>query len=198
MWNSEARPSKFSQRVSLSGSVLMRGVALVCLSFLAFGHAPTARGDTGDPTAASQERAQQNVANYTQRPEQVSEAVTAALVERGELTAATAREANNFMVRRFGQGEPGQVGSQSMDVDRERLLGMVAEPFRKFVGDAGGRYVVNVTVEQTATGGARVTVVPTIIATVREADGPLGGRVLRSSGTIEAAILQAVSARLGG
>ncbi len=138
------------------------------------------------------------MADYTQSPRQVGEAVTAALVQRGELSAASAQEVNAALAAYAERGEPGQMSSQSMDVGREDLLGMVAEPFRKFVGDAGGRYVVNITVEQTAAGGARVTVVPIIIATVREADGPLGGRVLRSNGTIEAAILQAVTARLGG
>ncbi len=138
------------------------------------------------------------MADYTQSPQQVSEAVTAALVQRGELAAGTAPEANAFMARAVERGEPGQLSSQSMDVGRGALLEMVAEPFRKFVGDAGGRYVVNITVEPTAAGGARVTVVPIIIATVRGADGPLGGRVLRSNGTIEAAILQAVTTGLGG
>lgn len=198
MSTSEAGQSKSPQRSGPSGSWLTRGLTLVCLGLLGFGQTQVARGEAGEPTAARQQRGQQNVADYTQSPREVGQAVTAALVQRGELPAARAEAVNTLIASATDRGERGQLSSQSMEVSREDLLDLVAEPFERFVGEAGGRYVVTVTVEPTAAGGARVTVIPTIIATVREADGPLGGRVLRSNGTLEAAILQSITASLGG
>ncbi len=72
------------------------------------------------------------------------------------------------------------------------------EEFRRFIGDEGGRYVLELTVEAAGDGGLKVTVVPTIIATVRGGEGPLGGRPLPSNGTLERAILDSLSRRLGG
>lgn len=167
--------------------------AYIYLVSFAVGHGAA---HTRRPAATREMQAQQNVASYTQSPRQVGEAVTAVLVQRKELAADIAPQVTADLATAAERREPGHLSSKSMKVTREDLLRMVAEPFRKFVGDAGGRYVVNITVEPTEGGGARVRVIPTIIATVPGAEGPLGGRVLRSNGTIESEILQAIAARL--
>jgi hypothetical protein len=46
-------------------------------------------------------------------------------------------------------------------------------------------------------GGLRLTVTPTIIATVGGGEGPLGGRPLPSNGSLESSILDSLARRLG-
>ena len=80
----------------------------------------------------------------------------------------------------------------------DALARLVPAEFRRFIGVQGGRYVLELTVEPASDGGLKVTVVPTIIATVGDGEGPLGGRPLPSNGTLESTILDALTARLGG
>jgi hypothetical protein len=58
--------------------------------------------------------------------------------------------------------------------------------------------VLELTLKLAADGGLRVEVTPTIIATVRGGEGPLGGRPLPSNGTLENSVLQSLTRRLGG
>ena len=86
--------------------------------------------------------------------------------------------------------------AQHVEARVDDLARLVPEEFRDFIGDEGGRYVLELTLEPAADGGLRLTVTPTIIATVRGGEGPLGGRPLPSNGTLENSILSSLSNRL--
>jgi hypothetical protein len=90
------------------------------------------------------------------------------------------------------------LNSESVSLGPEDLAKLVPEEFRRFIGDDGGRYVLELTMEPAADGGLRLTVTPTIIATVEGGEGPLGGRPLPSNGTLENSILDSLARRLGG
>ena len=90
------------------------------------------------------------------------------------------------------------LNSESVALASEDLARLVPEDFRRFIGDEGGRYVLELTMEPAADGGLRLLVTPTIIATVEGGEGPLGGRPLPSNGTLESSILDSLARRLGG
>ncbi len=188
MFIHEPRRVEYLQAVNLLKSAVGRGSLLICLTVLS----------SASDTLAEEMQAGQNVAVYTQSPRQVADALTSILVERKELPAAAAPELATGLAAAVEEREEGRFSSQSVDLSREDLQGLVPEEFRQYVSDAGGRYVVSITLQPGGEGGTRVTIVPTLIATVPAADGPLGGRILRSNGTLESEIFQAMAARLGG
>lgn len=140
---------------------------------------------------------QQNFATYSQSPSQVIDAVTAALVQRSALSAELAPGLGTSLVDAYQEQRRAQLNSESVALSHDDLAGLVSEDYRRFIGEQGGRYVVTLTLEPALDGGVRVTVNPTLIATVGGGEGPLGGRPLPSNGTIESAILQAITGRLG-
>jgi hypothetical protein len=118
----------------------------------------------------------QNFAVYTQSPSRVAEALTAELVQRNALSSDLAVDLGTSLVDALAAGEESQFSSESVSLARDELAGLVPEEFRRFIGDEGGRYVLELSMEPAADGGLRLTVTPTIIATVRGGEGPLGGR----------------------
>ncbi len=140
----------------------------------------------------------QNFAVFAQSPSQVVDALTAVLVNNDALSADMAAELRTSLVDAFTTRQEALLNSRSVSLAADELGRLVPEEYRRFIGDEGGRYVLELTLEAAPDGGLRVTVTPTIIATVRGGEGPLGGRPLPSNGTLERSILQALSRRLGG
>lgn len=140
---------------------------------------------------------QQNFAVYTQSPSRVIDALTSVLVDRSALSAEVVPDLGTSLVSAFQDRAEARLNSESVLLSRDELVDLVPEEFRRFVGDAGGRYVVTLTLEPAPDGGTRVTVTPTLIATVGGGEGPMGGRPLPSNGTLESSILGAISNRLG-
>lgn len=132
---------------------------------------------------------------FSESPRAVIEALSAVLVERGELAAEAAGEFEESAVAAFDSSGEAEMSSESRELARTDLEALVREDARHYVRDGGGRYVVSIAVEA-ADGGTRVTVVPTIVAYVPGMENPLGGRPLPSNGTLERAILEAVGERL--
>jgi hypothetical protein len=139
----------------------------------------------------------QNFAVYTQSPSRVVDALTAELVARDALSADLASELGTSLVDAFTTGQDTRFSSQSVSLVSDELAKLVPEEFRRFIGDEGGRYVLELDLEPAPDAGLRLTVTPTIIATVRGGEGPLGGRPLPSNGSLESSILEALSRRLG-
>ncbi len=140
----------------------------------------------------------QNFAVFSQGPGRLLDALTAELVSRDALSADFAEDLESDLVRTFADQRQVQFSSESVSLGQDELGRLVPEEFRRFIGDAGGRYVLELTLEPARDGGLRLTVTPTIIATVRGGEGPLGGRPLPSNGTLERSVLDALSRRLGG
>jgi hypothetical protein len=140
----------------------------------------------------------QNFAVYNQSPDRVLEALTAELVSRDALTRDLASELGGSLLDAFAAGGPTQFNSESVVQSSNELAALVPEEFRHFIGDEGGRYVLELSMERAVDGGLRLTVTPVIIATVRGGEGPLGGRPLPSNGFLESSILDSLSRRLGG
>ena len=140
----------------------------------------------------------QNFAVFSQSPDRVVGELTAVLVESGALSADLASELGTTLVDSYATRQEGFLSSQSVSLGTDDLARLVPEEYRRFIGDEGGRYVVELTLKPAADGGLRVEVTPTIIATVRGGEGPLGGRPLPSNGTLENSILQSLTRRLGG
>ncbi len=140
----------------------------------------------------------QNFAVFRQSPSRVLDALTAELVSRNALSADFAEELERGLVAAFQDERQAQFSSESVSLAQDELARLVPDEFRRFIGDAGGRYVLELSLEPAPDGGLRLTVTPTIIATVRGGEGPLGGRPLPSNGALENSILQALSRRLGG
>ena len=140
----------------------------------------------------------QNFAVYDQSPDRVLEALTAELVSRDALTSELASELGGSLLDAFAAGGPTQFNSESVAQTRNELAALVPEEFRHFIGDEGGRYVLELSMEPAVDGGLRLTVTPIIIATVRGGEGPLGGRPLPSNGFLESSILESLNRRLGG
>ncbi len=140
----------------------------------------------------------QNFAVFSQSPDRVVDALTAVLVESGALSADLAPELGTSLVDAFAAGQEGFLNSQSVSLASDDLARLVPEEYRQFIGEEGGRYVLELTLKVAVDGGLRVEVKPTIIATVRGGEGPLGGRPLPSNGTLESSILRSLSRRLGG
>jgi hypothetical protein len=171
--------------------------ALACLPLLVWACSLPAQKD--DPQDASTESAtvQDNAAVYSESPRAVIEALSAVLVERGELAPAAARLVGESAVAAFESNREAEISSESIELAADDLEALVREDVRHYVRDGGGRYVVSVVVEA-AGGGTRVTVTPTFVAYVPGMETPLGGRPLPSNGTLERAILDALSERLQG
>ena len=140
----------------------------------------------------------QNFAVYNQSPDRVLEALTAELVSRDALTSDLASELGGSLLDAFAAGGPTQFNSESVVQSSNELAALVPEEFRHFIGDEGGRYVLELSMKPAVDGGLRLTVTPVIIATVRGGEGPLGGRPLPSNGSLESSILESLSRRLGG
>jgi hypothetical protein len=140
----------------------------------------------------------QNFAIFDQSPSRVVEALTSVLVDRDALSADLVPELRTSLIDAFSARQEARLNSESVSLGREQLVRLVPEEFRRFIGDEGGRYVLELSLEPAPDGGLRLTVTPTIIATVRGGEGPLGGRPLPSNGTLESTILEALTRRLGG
>lgn len=139
----------------------------------------------------------QNFAVFSQNPSRVVDALTAELVARNALSADLAEELETSVLSTFGSRSEAFLNSESVAVTPEDLARLVPEEFRHFIGDEGGRYVLELTMETAPDGGLRLTVTPTIIATVGGGEGPLGGRPLPSNGSLESSILDSLARRLG-
>ena len=140
----------------------------------------------------------QNFAVYEQSPNQVVDALTDLLAGQGALSADLMDQLDPGLLDALNAQRLARLNSESVSLAMDELARLVPEEFRRFIGEQGGRYVLELTMEPAADGGLRVTVVPTIIATVRGGEGPLGGRPLPSNGTLESQILDALTRRLGG
>lgn len=134
---------------------------------------------------------------FQQSPNRVVDALTAELVSRNALSGEVADELEAGVLSRFGAGGQAILNSESVALGAQELAGLVPEEFRHFIGDEGGRYVLEFRLATAADGGLRLSVVPTIIATVGGGEGPLGGRPLPSNGSLERSILDSLSRRLG-
>jgi hypothetical protein len=139
----------------------------------------------------------QNFAVFTQSPGRVVDALTAVLVESGALSSELAPQLGTSLVDAFTTRQEGFLNSQSVSLGTDDLARLVPEEYRHFIGDEGGRYVLELTLKPAVDGGLRVEVTPTIIATVRGGEGPMGGRPLPSNGTLESSIIRSLSRRLG-
>lgn len=142
-------------------------------------------------------RSQQNFAVYSQSPNQVVDALTSVMVGREELSADLVSQLTPSLLSAFQDHNEARLSSQSISLDKAGLENLVPAEFQRFVSDAGGRYVLSLSLAPAADGGVRVTVTPTIIATVGGGEGPLGGRPLPSNGTLESSVLDALTRRLG-
>ncbi len=135
---------------------------------------------------------------FERPPARVLEELTGVLVDRDALSADLAPELRTSLVEVVRTGQEAQFSSESVTLGARQLAEFVPEEFRRFIGEEGGRYVLELRLEPAVDGGLRVTVTPTIIATVRGGEGPLGGRPLPSNGTLERSVLDALARRLGG
>ena len=183
----EAERVSGARRPSSLSSTVSRGCLALCLAV------------SGSLACSFQDamKDQQNFAVYSQSPGQVVDALTSILVLRDELAADVAPQLGTNLLTAFQQRDEAQLSSQSISLSTTELQNLIPEEFRRFVSDAGGRYVLSITLVPAADGGLRVSVTPTIIATVGGGEGPLGGRPLPSNGTLESSVLQAMSERLG-
>ncbi len=140
----------------------------------------------------------QNFAVFDRRPAPVLEALTNVLTDRNALAADLAPELRTNLLERLRDGGMAQFSSESVNLSVSQLADLVPQDYRRFIGEEGGRYVLEIGLEPAADGGVRVSVTSTLIATVRGGEGPLGGRPLPSNGTLERSILDALRQRLGG
>lgn len=140
---------------------------------------------------------QQNSATYTQSPRQVVDALTSVLVQQSALSAEIVPALGTDLVAAFEERREARLNSESISLNHDDLAKLVPEDYHRLIGEAGGRYVLTLTLEPAADGGTRVTVTPTLIATVGGGEGPLGGRPLPSNGTLESSILESLADLLG-
>lgn len=140
----------------------------------------------------------QNFAIFNQGSSRVIDAVTDVLVAQGALAADLTDQLDPGLLDALSSSGAAHLNSESVSLGSEELAALVPEEVRRFIGEEGGRYVLELTVEPAPDGGLRVSVTPTIIATVRGGEGPLGGRPLPSNGSLERRILDALRSRLGG
>lgn len=140
----------------------------------------------------------QNTATFAASPERVIEALTGELQQRQALSAEMVPGLRTELLEGFQSQREAHLSSRSVPVGADELAGLVPEDVRQFIGDEGGRYVLELTLEPAPDGGTRLTVSPVIIATVGGGEGPLGGRPLPSNGSLERAIFDALRGRLGG
>lgn len=140
----------------------------------------------------------QNFAVFDESPGQVIEMLTEVLVQRDALSSEIASGLRGSVLDAFRARRQAHLSSESVPLGPGELADLVPEEYRQFIGDQGGRYVLEFTLEPAADGGLRLTVTPTIIATVGGGEGPLGGRPLPSNGSLESSVLEALTRRLGG
>jgi hypothetical protein len=140
----------------------------------------------------------QNFAIFNQESGRVIDALTDVLVAQGALAADLSDRLDSGLLDALRSRGEAHLNSESVSLGSDELAALVPEDVRRFIGDEGGRYVLELTMEPAPDGGLRVVVTPTIIATVRGGEGPLGGRPLPSNGTLEQRILDALRSRLGG
>lgn len=139
----------------------------------------------------------QNTATFDRSPERVIEALTGALQVRDALSAEMVPELRTSLLDAFQSQREAHLSSRSVPVGSDELARLVPEEVRRFIGEQGGRYVLELTLEPAPDGGTRLTVNPVIIATVGGGEGPLGGRPLPSNGSLESSIFDALRERLG-
>ncbi len=176
----------------MSGQVIRRHVCNLAMLALAVTVGACSYESDGQMTGF------QNFAVYTQSPRQVVDALTDVLVGQGALSADFMDQLDPGLLDELNAQRLARLNSESVGLDTDELARLVPEEFRHFIGEQGGRYVLELTVEPAADGGLKISVMPTIIATVRGGEGPLGGRPLPSNGTLESTILDALTHRLGG
>lgn len=150
------------------------------------------------PGTDGQMSTSQNVATFDASPTRVIEALTGVLQVRGALSADMVPELRTDLIESFQSQREAQLSSRSVAVEAAELARLVPEDVRRFIGDEGGRYVLELTLEPAPDGGTRLTVNPVIIATVGGGEGPLGGRPLPSNGSLESSIFEALRSRLRG
>ena len=150
------------------------------------------------PGPEGQMSSSQSTATFDASPSRVVEVLTGTLQQRQALSAEMVPGLRTSLLESLQSGREAQLSSRSMSVGAEELAGLVPEDVRRFIGDEGGRYVLEMTIEPAPDGGTRLTVNPVIIATVGGGEGPLGGRPLPSNGSLERAIFDALRGRLGG
>jgi len=114
----------------------------------------------------------QNFAVYNQSPDRVLEALTAELVSRDALTSELASELGGSLLDAFAAGGPTQFNSESVAQTRNELAALVPEEFRHFIGDEGGRYVLELSMEPAVDGGLRLPVTQIIIGFSTPATSP--------------------------
>lgn len=140
----------------------------------------------------------QNFAVFDESPRQVIETLTDVLVQRDALSSDALPGLRGTVLDALRARQEAHLSSESVPLGPGELADLVPEEYRQFIGDQGGRYVLEFTLEPAADGGLRLTVTPTIIATVGGGEGPLGGRPLPSNGSLESSVLDALARRLGG
>jgi hypothetical protein len=118
------------------------------------------------------------------------------LVTRGEMGAGPASEWSSTGLRSLEDEGRLELTSESVARPADTLRAFVVADQRRFVGDAGGRYYLTVRIIRGDEASTAVEVVATIVAATA-GPGPIGGRPVRSNGTLERAFLDALAASLG-
>jgi hypothetical protein len=163
------------------------GIALLLLSLPTVGN---------HATAMAQVRTAYDTV-FSPPPATVIEALTGVLVARGALQPGQVEPTTTALMSAVGSQEQGQFRTQSVDIDRTTVSEFIPADFAQYLTDAGGRYVLEVRVAETAS-GTQVTIAPVIVITIPGTENPLGGRVVPSNGTLERQIATALRERLAG
>lgn len=150
----------------------------------------------GQGSATDSVQTQVHSLTFEHPAEELAEAVTSLLVERGEMAAPVASNWRDLSSLALEHGRPVSLTSESVNVPDSVLKGMVQPDQAKFIGKGGGRYVLTIPITPETATRSTVEVIATFVATVPE-PGPLGGRPLTSNGTLEETILQALKGVLG-
>jgi hypothetical protein len=148
------------------------------------------QSDAMDPDQASEVRR-----TFDSPSASVLDRAVDVLVERGELSAAAASGWTTDGQRTLRDEGRLELTGESVARPADTLRTYVVDAQRRFVGETGGRYYLTVRIVRDAEASTTVGVVATIIATT-SGPGPIGGRPLRSDGTLERAFLDALDASL--
>lgn len=139
--------------------------------------------------------AQGQTAEYTQPADSVISALVGLL---GDTTQVSLVSTQVAMQTALAAGNTSVVNTPSTAVANAEISQYVHADDQQYIGDATCRYVLTVTVEPGTDGaGTRVRVIPLIIIEVGGSDSALGGRLVRSNGTLEGNFLTSLSQRLG-